>query len=243
MTDVMTAAYEEDLLTPCSFDDAEPIMRWALGQQMGHEPSDETVALALSKTGLETARWQAIHRSNWGNIKAAPAYEGMYTCYACNEVLAGKVVWFSPRGRLDGKGGKVIAEAYDAEPFHPQTRFRSYANHYAGVSEYTDLIATSRYKVAWAKLLSANVTGFVHELKLAGYFTADESLYLKGVSGLYNELLLRVKKLPHEHAVADFDTDAILATIRGDQFAHANYAQSGADVGGYESGGEAPSIG
>ncbi len=231
MTDLMLATFVDDELTPRSFELAEEALRWALKEQMGHEPSDEVVALALSKTALETARWQSIHKSNWGNIKAGPKYEGMYTAYACNEILSGQVVWFSPRGRLDKQNGKVVAEAYDFPPWHPQTRFRAYAGLFDGVSEYTDFIATGRYKVAWARLLSADVTGFVHELKLAGYFTADEALYAKGVRGLYDEMILRVKKLPHEHAVTEPDYAAILATVRGDQFAHANYAHSGADVG------------
>lgn len=232
MTDLMLATYVDDELTPRAFEEVEPAMRWALSQQMGHEPSDEAVALALSKTALETWRWQAIHKDNFGNIKAGPKYVGMYTAYACNEVLNGQVVWFSPRGRLDKKGGRVIAEAYDFPPFHPQTRFRAYAGHYDGVSQYTDLLATGCYKVAWARLLSGDVNGFVHELKVAGYFTADEAVYMKGVRGLYDEMILRVKKLPHEHAVTLVDYASILATVRGDQFAHANYAHSGADVSG-----------
>ncbi len=232
MTDLMLATFVDDELTPCSFEEAELVMRWALGEQLGSPPSDEAVALALAKTGLETARFQAIHNDNWGNIKAGPKYVGMYTAFACNEVLAGQVVWFSPRGRLDKKNGKVVAEAYDFPPWHPQTRFRAYAGHYDGVSQYTDLIATGRYQAAWKRLLVGDVHGFVHELKAAGYFTADEALYEQGVRGLYNETLLRVKKLPHEHVVIEPDYAAIFATVRGDQFSHANYAHSGADVGG-----------
>ncbi len=233
MTDLMLATFVDAALSPHSFEEVEAAMRWALGQQMGHEPPDEVVALALGKTALETNRWQSIYNDNFGNIKAGNQYVGMYTAFPCNEVLHGQVVWFSPRGKLDKKDGNVIAEAYDFPPWHPQTRFRAYANHFDGVGQYTDLIATGRYKVAWARLLSADVAGFVHELKLAGYFTADETLYRKGVEGLYGEMRRRVQKLPHEHAVADIDYAAILATVRGDQFAHANYAHSGADVGSY----------
>lgn len=235
MTDVMTATFVPDELTPYSFEMAEEALRWALGEQMGHEPSDEVVALGLSKIFLETGRMVYCHCSAVGNIKAGETYVGMYTAYACNEVLAGKVVWFAPEGRLDKKGGVVVAEAYSAEPWHPQTRFRAYANHFDGMDQYVTFIATGRYKVAWAKLLSADVTGFVHELKLAGYFTADEALYKAGVTALYNELILRVKKLPHEHAVQEIDHDAVLATIRGDQFAHLDFAQSaGRDVADQE---------
>lgn len=220
MTDVMTATFFEDRLTPFTFEQAEEAARWALGAQMGHEPSDEVVALALSKIFLETGRLASSHRWNLGNIKAATTYVGMYTAFACNEVLGGKVVWFSPYGRLDKKGGTVVAEAFSGEPWHPQTRFRAYANHFDGMDQYVTFIATGRYKVAWAKLLSADVTGFVHELKVAGYFTADEAIYKAGVVSLYNELVARVKKIPHEHLVAFVDHEGAIASIANDTFAH-----------------------
>lgn len=220
----MLATFIEDLLTPLTFEQASGAMAAALANQLGHQPSAEVLALALAKTALETGRWQSLHRSNMGNAKAGDAYVGMYTAFACNEVLGGKLVWFSPRGRLDHQGGSVVAEAFDAEPWHPQTRFRAYANEFDGCYSYVDLISTGRYKVAWAMLLSGSVTGFVHELKMAGYFTADEGLYLKGVQGLYNEMLARVKGLPHEEHVppGDHAFDVILATIKGDQFSHVN---------------------
>lgn len=223
MTEVMTATYEEDRLTKLAFAEAAAAMSAALETELGHLPSDEVLALALAKTALETARWQSIHLWNFGNIKAGLAYVGMYTAFACNEVLAGKLVWFSPRGRLGEQGGIVVAEAYDGEPWHPQTRFRAYANEYDGAYEYVALIATGRYQKAWARLLVGDAAGFVHELKVAGYFTADEALYLKGVTGLYSEMLARVKGLPHEEHVpeGDHDFEKILATVRGDQFAHA----------------------
>lgn len=223
MTDVMTATFTEDLLTPLTFEQASEAMKAALATQLVHQPSDEVLALALAKTALETARWQSLHRSNMGNAKAGVTFVGMYTAFACNEILNGIAVWFSPYGRLDKKGGVVVAESFSGEPWHPQTRFRAYANEFDGCYEYVALIATGRYKVAWTKLLSADIVGFIHELKLAKYFTADESLYLKGVQGLYGEMLARVRKLPHEAFVpdGDHDFDAILATIRGDQLQHA----------------------
>jgi len=221
MTEVMTATFVEDALTPMSFEQAVEAMTPALAGQLNAAPSDEVKALALAKTALETGRWQAIHRQNFGNIKAGTTYVGMYTGFACNEVLGGKVVWFSPRGRLDKKDGTVVSEWFDGEPWHPQTRFRAYANHFDGAYEYVELIATGRYKLAWSRLLLGDVQGFVHCLKLAGYFTADETLYLRGVQGLYSEMLARVKGLPAEHLIPSIDHDAVWATLRGDQFAHA----------------------
>lgn len=225
MTDVMLATFTEDELTPFLFEEAEEALRWALSTTLGHDPTDEVVALALAKIFLETGRLAACHKWNVGNIKAAASYIGMYTAFACNEIIGGKAVWYSPYGRLDKKGGVPVAEFYKGEPWHPQTRFRAYANHFDGMDQYVTFIATGRYKVAWAKLLFGDAVGFVHELKLAGYFTADEALYLKGVRGLYNELLARVQKLPHEHLVEHVDHEAVLATIQGDQFAHAHDPQ------------------
>lgn len=225
MNSVMLATFKENELTPFTFEEAEEAIRWALSTQLGHKPDDEVVALALAKIFLETGRLESCHDWNVGNIKASPSYVGMYTAFACNEILNGHAVWFSPYGRLDKKGGVPIAEFFTGAPWHPQTRFRAYANHFDGMDQYVTFIATGRYKVAWARLLSGDAVGFVHELKLARYFTADEALYLKGVRGLYTELLARVQKLPHEHLVPEIDHALVVASIRGDQFAHVNDTQ------------------
>ncbi len=220
MTDVMRATFMDDRLTPFSFEQAEEAARWALREQLGREPSDQVIALALAKIFLETGRLSSCHLWNLGNIKAGAQYVGWYTAFACNEVLSGKVVWFSPNGRLDKKGGVVVAERYDAEPWHPQTRFRAYANHWDGMDQYVTFIATGRYKIAWGKLLTGDAKGFVHELKVAGYFTADEAAYLAGVTSLSKELLARVQKLPHLHLVEEHDHELIASSIKQDTFAH-----------------------
>jgi len=156
-------------------------MRQGIYVATGVEPSDRALALALAKTALETARWKSMWNWNWGNIKAGENFEGMYTCISLNEVLEGKTVWFAPSGRLDVKGGRVIAEAYKVPPGHPQTRMRAYANGFDGAQEYVTFLANGRYRDAWARLLEGDPVGFVRELKAKGYFTADESSYRLGV--------------------------------------------------------------
>lgn len=224
MADVMLATFVEDKPTPFSFEQSEEAMRWALKNQLGYPPSDAVVALALAKVFLETGRLAFCHLWNPGNIKASTSYIGWYTAFACNEVLDGKLVWFSPEGRLDKKGGVVIAERYTAEPWHPQTRFRAYANHWDGIDQYVTFIATGRYKIAWGKLISGDAPGFVHELKVAKYFTADESTYLAGVLSLAKELRARIQKIPHVHLVKPYDHDLIVSSIQTDTFAHVNRA-------------------
>ena len=185
----MKATFVEAVKTPLTFDDASVRMRQGIYVATGVEPSDRALALALAKTALETARWKSMWNWNWGNIKAGENFEGMYTCISLNEVLEGKTVWFAPSGRLDVKGGRVIAEAYKVPPGHPQTRMRAYANGFDGAQEYVTFLANGRYRDAWARLLEGDPVGFVRELKAKGYFTADESSYRLGVVRVFEEFL------------------------------------------------------
>lgn len=199
----MKAVYVEPAKTPMTFDVARECMAWALKNHVGADPSDEVLALALAKTALETGRWQSIWNSNWGNVKAPETYEGMYTCITLNEVLVrnGKavVVWFAPEGELSGnpaKGGKLIAAPLSVPPGHVQSRMRAFANNFDGVDQYVSFVASGRYKKAWQALLSGNATDYVHELKAAGYFTAPETTYVKGVAALQKEMLGKIRKAP-----------------------------------------------
>jgi hypothetical protein len=181
-----------------SFEEAADIIRWALKWQLDREPTEEVHALTLAKTGLETGRYLAIWNDNWGNVKAGNDYAGNFTCITLNEVLKGKLVWFAPEGQLSAapsKGGKLIGPPIAVPDGHPQTRMRAYANHFDGALSYILFVSGGRYKAAWAKLLEGDPAGYVHALKVAGYFTADEALYRKGVVSLYNESLAKLRKL------------------------------------------------
>jgi hypothetical protein len=194
------AVYVEPQKTPMSFVEAEACMRWALKSQIGKDPSDEVLALALGKTALETGKWSAIWNSNWGNVKAGDTYEGMFTCITLNECLVRNgqivVVWFAPEGELSGhpnKGGKLIAPPLPVPDGHIQSRMRAFANSYDGVDCYVSFVASGRYKAAWAALLTGDAQAYVHELKKAGYFTAPEDVYSKGVVALQKEILAKIR--------------------------------------------------
>lgn len=194
----MPATWVPSRATPLDFDTAESALRSALHSETLAAPTNTTLALALAKTALETGRWQKMYLWNWGNIKADIAtYPGSYQCYPCNEVLGGKVVWFSPRGRLAGKSGPVVAEPYEDPPGHPQTRFRAYVNAADGAQEYVAFQArVKRYAAAWQRLLAGDVDGYVRALSKAGYFTAPVETYLKTVRSLHAEFLARLQKRP-----------------------------------------------
>lgn len=214
--DEMNAVFTDDVVTPFSFDEAAEAMRDALYGTLGAYPSNACLALALAKTALETGRWQHIHCFNWGNIKAGKTYAGMYTSFACNEVLRGQVVWFAPGGRLDKKGGTVVSEASTVPPGHYQTRFRAFANRFDGAFQYIDFIASGRYVDAWHELLAGDPDGYVKALHDKGYFTADPAIYGKGVKSLFNEFLAKLdgKEWPQAEVV-DLEWEKIRATIRG----------------------------
>jgi hypothetical protein len=201
----MQAVYVEPVRTPVTFEKAADCLESALYSQLGQKPSRETLALALAKTVLETGRdnkaglvWTSCFNGAVGNIKAGPNYTGMYTAYSCNEILGNMVVWFSPFGRLNRKDGDVIAEPYDAPPWHPQCRFRAYANPFDGAHSYVEFVASGRYRDAWKELLAGNPYDYTMALAAAKYFTADPLVYVKGVKSLHNEFMKKLEGLEAE---------------------------------------------
>jgi hypothetical protein len=169
------------------------------------------LALMLAKTVLECGRdtkaglvWTSSWNDCIGNIKAGPTYVGQYTAYACNEILGNMVVWFDPRGRLNRKGGEVIAEPYAGPPWHPQCRFRAFANAYDGAHSYVDFVSGGRYKDAWAELLAGQPHDYVMALAAKGYFTADPAIYSKGVVSLHREFVAKLEGLrPDPEPIAE----------------------------------------
>jgi hypothetical protein len=228
------AAYAPPARTPIAFATVVDAMRWALTWVLGVDPSDQVLSLALAKTALETGRWLQIWLNNWGNVKAGPDYVGNFTCITLNELLNGKLVWFAPEGQLSAspaKGGKLIGPPIAVPDGHPQTRMRAYANAYDGVLSYVEFVSGGRYKAAWARLLEGDAVAYVHALKMAGYFTADEALYRKGVVSLQTEMLARLRSEAPPPAVdiewerlkqivptLQFDVDDLLETPSGRDF-------------------------
>lgn len=208
----MTATFTENQLTPFSFEEATKAMRWALSTELNCAEAAvplNVLALALAKTALETGRWVRIHNNNWGNVKCSSTYVGMYTCFGCDELIHGKRIWFDPDTAYDPKDPLGLPNASFAKPSvppgNPQTRFRAFANHFDGVDQYITFIHGGRYKAAWAALLTGDVHAYIHALKQAGYFTADEDVYLKGVAGIYGEFLGKLQNQPGPEFKIDWE--------------------------------------
>ena len=201
----MIATYTQDALTVLPFDQAQSALRWAIKAAIGKPPTFEVLALALAKTALETGRWTKIHRHNFGNVKAGDSYTGQYTCFACGENLPDGEHWFEPDGMDRNKRTGVVTGqgTIAVPPGHPQTRFRAYANEFDGADAYVSFVAGGRYAQAWQRLLAGDAAGYVHALKLAGYFTAPEAPYAAGVVSLQREFLGKLRGEAPESAEVD----------------------------------------
>lgn len=168
----MRATLVSDLLTPCDAPTYMRAIRSGLETLSGKTPSNAHVAVLTAQSALESGRWRAMHRNNPGNIKASSTYEYLYCQFRCNEVIGmpGKVVWFDPP--------------------HPQTNFRAFMDLDTGVLDYLRFLSQrARYQGAWIQATSGDPAAFVHALKVAGYFTADETPYRCAVVSLFNEYM------------------------------------------------------
>ena len=197
----MLATFTEDALTPFSFEEADEAISAALPRGV----SPAVRALALAKTALETGRWKKIHCFNWGNIKAGTSFQGMFTCFACGEELPEGSCWFEPDGTIKNLTKRTVTKpvSFDVPPGHPQTRFRAYANRFDGAFEYVEFVKSGRYAQAWQALLAGDAVGYVHQLKLKGYFTAAEAPYTAAVVSMQKEFLGKLRGEPRDQAVED----------------------------------------
>lgn len=216
----MIGTYVPDLITPYEPGPLAAGLRAACMAlpAVGRDPGDEAITILMAQIALETGRGRACHRGNLGNLKATETYTGHYTCFRCNEIIKNKVEWFSP-----GTGGFTVP------PGHPQTRFRAYVDEngepaiaHATNEEIAFLAARKRYAKAWLQALAGDPVAYVHELKLAGYFTASEALYRKGVVALcdtYRPIVADSHKLEHADcagAACNVDEDTVHSPMSHD---------------------------
>lgn len=137
-------------------------------------PSVDSLALLWAQWALETGRGKAIHCYNFGNIKRSADED--YCMYRCNEVINGKLEWFDPP--------------------HKQTWFRAYSTAVDGAYDYIKFLSQKqRYQTAWAAVQVGNPAAFGHALKMAGYYTADEVRYTKGLVSLTSEFKRKIETI------------------------------------------------
>lgn len=193
-----------DLVTPLSTEQIVAAVSDGYNEVMGARPMATCHAVLCAQVSLETGNGRKMHRFNPGNRKVRDGDE-YYTMFACNEVIGGKVQWFSPP--------------------HPQTHFAAFLTPAAGVADYLKLLScTDRYRAAWSRAYVGDARGFVEALGRAGYFTADPNVYARGIVAIAAKLL---PLCGSNDPLSDEDRDhigelvAVTLALDADEYRHA----------------------
>lgn len=134
-------------------------------------PSKESLAILLSQSALETGNWKSIWNYNFGNIKRIK--DKTFTMFRCSEIINGKEIFFNPP--------------------HIQTHFLAHKDIQEGADFHINFLKNrTRYQKAWQCIINGNVKDYSHELKQAGYYTASEELYNKGLLRIYESMLQKI---------------------------------------------------
>lgn len=192
-----------DQTTKLSESDAVRALKEAFKNVYKSYPSNNTLAILYAQTALETGRFKTgFHCYNWGNIKSRPDDGFFWTMFRCSEVIKGINTFFDPP--------------------NDQCKFKAYRTAIEGAEDYISFLSKRiRYAKAWAQLLAGNPEQYSHELHVAGYYTADEGLYTKGVISLTNEFHKKYDNLSGEiihndppQTIPQLFTDAELSIIK-----------------------------
>lgn len=140
----------------------------------GVVPKKESIGVIWAQNALETGLTKAMWNNNIGNIKYvanASDTEDIQYCMLANvwEIINGKKVIFQPP--------------------HPATWFRSFDSLEAGVVHHFNFLKNKRYKQAWTAVEAGDPALFAHLLKIAGYYTAPESAYVKSMNYYFNQYM------------------------------------------------------
>jgi hypothetical protein len=157
----------------------------------GSYPSNDSLALLWAQVVLETGL-KSCYNWNLGNVKRNGNHD--YCMYRCSEIINGKEQWFDPP--------------------HPQTHFNAYESDIAGAKEYIQFISQrKRYRQAWQAVLKGDPTAFSHALKVAGYYTADEGLYTRGIVKLTNQFKKYMAAKPLQPATTKPPVEPVKTTV------------------------------
>jgi len=147
--------------------------RAAFLAEIGSLPSNATLAILVAQSALECARWVSMHCFNFGNMRPPKGWAGSYCQFRCNEKIKGVWVWYDPPD--------------------PGSNFLAFESAEEGARYYMRKLRQT-WPEAWAAALKGDAGGFVHGLKLRGYFTADETVYRASVQRLCTEFQVYVNR-------------------------------------------------
>lgn len=150
--------YKEPVLTPAN----KSILLSLLNKRLNDINLSK---LCLAQMMLESGNFKYCYNFNYTNIKKSWKNEKNFTMYKCSEIYKGK--------------------EYHYVPPHIQCCFISLSSEEKGIEFYLKLLSNGRYKKV---LHTNNAKDFVHELKVASFFTANEDLYLKVLENRFKSI-------------------------------------------------------
>ncbi len=137
----------------------------------GNQPSKEQIAILMSQNALETGHRKSMWNYNVGNLTTGPGWKGDYW-----EGLDWLYEHFKGRSGLDERRKKSI-----------KLQYRAYPSLKDGAKDYLRMISSGRYSKAWQSIVHPNIEEYSKALKQAGYYTADEAPYTKGLQNLFKQ--------------------------------------------------------
>jgi len=158
----MTEQQKPDALTTCSPEQVYNALWKAWLAFYGVPPHREQLLVVVAHWAFETAWGHGMHCFNLGNFKWTPGCGFDFVEFRASEVVQGREVF------------SVM-------------RFKAYTSLDAGAADYlTRLVA--EFRKAWPAVQAADAVDFCHQLKLQGYYTADEGVYTRGLTGCLAQL-------------------------------------------------------
>lgn len=182
--------------------------------------TDSAACLAAlgAQLALESGRGKHAHCFNWGNEKLPKDWDGLYTQFTCDEIFdpqtAANAKRLGPCEVYDWKGGPL--KRVVLHPPHPWSSFVAFESAEKGAAAYVEFLSLKdRYRAAWHCAYIGDAAGFSHELRKAGYYTADETTYTKGLVSLFRELLPICQRIVdgNKQLITDEERDRIMALV------------------------------
>ena len=159
----------------------------------GAPPGRNSVLVLLAQWALETGNGKSMHNYNVGNVKANPSGPYDYQYFACNEKVSLKAANQYVANAAPGTA-KITRDNGDGTcwiwfyPKHVGCCFRAFKTLEDGVFDHLALLVNHRtFKNAWPAVVVGSPEQFSKLLRQAGYYTADEASYTRGVVRLFNQ--------------------------------------------------------
>lgn len=139
-------------------------------------PKKESIGVLIAQNNIETGGSTHMYNWNLGNVKYVPSknpdddndikYMMLNNVW---EIINGKKIIFQPP--------------------HQATWFRAFDTLEDGIGFHLNFLKNKRYKNSWSAIEAGDPAQFAHLLKVAGYYTAPEADYVKGMNFHFNKFM------------------------------------------------------